>query len=211
MVNANLIARRIDSTCDILGEENLKASGFYHVIGYILILKELNQMSNEMVANIICELNEMDGIYKSFGEHILNDGVLLDKFFELDNNLQDNNTNIKKIIQDKEVKEEENDDNSFLNIEHKFQEENEEIKKLYENNKTAFKNSTLEILKNESLKQEYELSQNSFNAEFERRINDFKNKFNPTIYDWMVKNIPTLSDEDYGMLMSLIYKLRKNE
>lgn len=211
MINANLIVRRIDSTCDIVGGvEGYKTLGFQKTMGYIQLLRELNNMPNEYVANIIYDLYEMEGVYRLFAFHILNDGVLGDKFFNLNDELDESSDNVKRLFNEKVLKNKNNNE-ANISLGEVMNKENEDIKKLYEKNNKPFKNASLESMRDETLKNTYNNSQNKFELEYEKRKEKFKSKINPTIYNWVVSNVPNLSDEDYGMLMSLIYKTRNGE
>lgn len=203
MINANFIVIRIDRTCDIIGgKENFNKSMYYNVMGYNHIIKELNQLSNQNVASIIFDLHQMGSIYKDFSEHILNGGVLGDKFFLLNDEFEEEEDNIRKIIKEKSgtIK------NETFNSEDVLEKENDILKNVYNKNKKLFINKTSHI--DDESKEQYDKSAMSFNSEFEKRKELFEKKINPTIYNWIQTNVPNLSDEDYGMLMSLIYKTR---
>jgi hypothetical protein len=212
MINANFIAVRLYRTCDIIGgEDNLLKSGFHNIMGYLQIVKDLNIMSTEQVLGVLVDLYNKEGIYRHFAEHVLNGGVLQSSFFPVDENFNETDKNLRKMFNERVGGAFYNDSSVDVDsLNKRMEEENEKLRELYEKNSKIIKNASLESLRNESLKKEYESSGSNFEDAFKKNIDSFKNKINPEIYNWIINNVPNLSDEDYGMLMSLIYKTRND-
>lgn len=208
MTNVHSIARSIDNTCEIVGgEDNLINLGLNNVMNYIEILTSINKMDVHSVATLLYQLHSKEGIYREFSLHILREGILYDGFFTFDEELNPGKDNLERIFEEmisKKPKESED------NIKKMLSEEEDKFKEIYEKNTRRIKSDINYSLKNDDMKNEYESSHN-FNKMFDSKINEFKSRFDKRIISWLELNVPNMSDDDYGMLMSLIYKIKKDE
>lgn len=192
-MNSNIIIRRIDQSCDILGgESNLRKKGYNQTMGYNQIIQQLNEKDFETLWSILKDLILCGGIYKEFSLHIIEEGVLDECFFELDSDLNPTKNNINyrmsvELENDISIKEE--------NLYNEIDTLEEESRKLYEHNS---------------------INSNIFNnlnvsRESEKKITKLKNKINPNVLNWMQENINKFSDEDFGNFMVFITLLRNGK
>tara|TARA_Y100000389_G_C17380130_1_gene473896 strand:+ start:609 stop:1187 length:579 start_codon:yes stop_codon:yes gene_type:complete len=192
-MNSNVIIRRIDQSCDILGgENNLKRKGHNNVMGYFQIIKQLNEKDFETLWSILKELILYDGIYKDFALHLIEEGVLEERFFELDNELNPTENNINhRIVNELES------DNSFEKNElyDEFYKFKENSRKIYEDNSEG--NNIFSNL--------------NLSKESEKKISKLKNKINPNALSWMQENIKNFSDEEFGNFMIFITLIRNGK
>tara|TARA_R110001592_G_scaffold179925_1_gene421903 strand:- start:174 stop:779 length:606 start_codon:yes stop_codon:yes gene_type:complete len=199
-MNSNLIIRRIDQTCDTLGGEDLlKQKGFYHVVNYVDIVKKLNDLPFEGVLNTLRNLILDGNLYQEFALHLLEGGMLHDKFFELDEDLNQTKNNLNYQLRSE--LDFEDDDMSEFSISPKERDEmlrkeiesiEVESRRLYESNNIKKHTKSL-IHASEHLGKIREITSNTTIESLE----------------WIEKNITEMSDTNYGKFMVLISKIRE--
>ena len=201
-MNSNLIVRKIDQTCDIIGGEDLLVQqGFYHVIGYVDIVKKINELPFEEVLTLFRGLILDGSIYSEFALHLLNGGMLHDKYFELDENLNptENNLNYQlKFYVDSEI----DDMSGGATMSTKEREEmlQNEIKSIEEEAKKAYESN----ITNQHFNSEY-------TSEHLQKIHNITLDTNLDNLDWLGKNVLNMSDADYGTFMVLLSEIRNSK
>jgi len=199
-MNSNLIIRRIDQTCDTLGGGDLlRQKGFYHVVNYVDIVKKLNDLPFEDILNTLRNLILDGNLYKEFALHLLDGGMLHDKFFELDEDLNQTKNNLNyQLMSELNF---EDDDMSEFTISPKERDEmlrkeiesiEVESKRLYESNN--IKNHTKSLIQA---------------SEHLVKIREITSNTTVESLEWIEKNITEMSDTDYGKFMVLISKIRE--
>jgi hypothetical protein len=167
-------------------------------MGYITIMKELNEMEVMEVFCIIEALASMGGMYKSFTKHLLNDEVLADKFFEVDEEFNPTKNNLREMMKKSMYSDEIDDSVDFVKSD-----EESNLEKLYK----EYQKKELEI--NPQKKPSTNIS-NFINKEAREKIHNFKKNLDYSLVNWIELNIPKMSDEEYGMFMTLIAKTRED-
>ena len=200
MINEYFISKRIEISSEIAGgDSSFMDIGFESTMGYSKIIEELNEMNFEGVYSIMDGLIKMGGLNKSFAEYIIFSEILnKNKFYEIDDMFNITENNLKNITTseysklDKEIKDL---SKSILN-----QEGAEDIYNKY-------------IKENAPAKLD-EIPDNikSFlNKEYNYKFSKFKEDLDVNIFLWLKNNIKKMSDEDYGMFLYLITKIKENE
>lgn len=209
MIDSNYIIKSIDQTCALLGgEAKLVNMGYDKVVGYISMISQINRLTVHRLANILHELHKTGGIYSDFAHHILHDSVLHDGFFTFDSELNPADDNLQKmfedLIEEKNVsqKKEEQDNKS---IDYRFLYE-----KAQESGEILNTNLDSTYDPNFSKDQNKPISA-SFTKEYNNRLEGFKQKVDSRVLFWLENNVPNMSDDDYGMLMALIFKMKNEE
>lgn len=194
-MNSHFIARRIENSCDILGgQDRLESMGFHNVMGYVSIVKELNEMKVLEVFYIIETLMSMGKIYKKFAYHLVDENVLSDKFFEVDYefNPTENNLNylMKKSMYNESSESDKSLDSYYTEVEEsKFEKIYNQL--MAENNE----DKTIEKL---------------LNYEQNKKILDFSNKIDKNVLNWLNFNVKKMSYEEFANFITLINKIREN-
>lgn len=185
-MNTNLIVKNIDLTIDILNQnlsykdKKIIDLGFHYVVGYIDIIKSLNQMSALDVSIIVKELRDEGGQYEDFSNHIISDNILQHSIFE-NLNIEENTFNAEVSEGDKyklfyEIYSKENSDLDINDYQKEFY---DKIKGELDSN--LIKNQELEI---------------------------FKNKIDYNVMDWLKQNLRKMNSEDFYMFIQILYKLK---
>lgn len=199
-VNSNVIVRRIDRSCDILGGiDELKSRGFYNIMGYVEIIKEINNKSFDEVLNIMRDLISDGSVYSDFALHILNDGMLHDKFFELDEGFNPTKNNLNYYfnndldIDDSMSSPYGGNYNAEDSLKKEINSLEEEAKRVYESNVQSANNLSIHL-----------------NEDSLSKIENLKIKISPEVTNWIDENIKNMSNEDYGNFMVYIASKRNN-
>lgn len=193
-VNSNVIVRRIDRSCDILGGiDELKSRGFYNIMGYVEIIKEINNKSFDEVLNIMKGLISDGSIYSEFAVHILTGGMLHDKFFELDENFNPTKNNLNYYFNNS-LDEDDSMSSPYLgeySAEDSLKDEinslEKEAKRLYESNTQSSSSLSMNL-----------------NADSLSKAESLKEKINPEVTRWIEDNVKNMTNEDYGNFMVYI-------
>jgi hypothetical protein len=194
-MNSHFIARRIENSCDILGSsEKLETMGFHNIMGYVSIIKELNEMEVLEVFYIIEHLISMDKIYKKFAYHLINDNVLSERFFEVDVEFNPTKNNLNYLLGNSEYKEKTKEEKELESYykdieESKFEKVYQEIMSKNLNDKAIEK-----ILKNEH----------------NQKLLEFSKTIDQNIVNWLNQNLKKMTYEEFGNFMALITKIREN-
>lgn len=200
-MNSNLIVRKIDQTCDIIGGEQLLVQqGFYHVIGYVDIVKKINELPFEEVLSLFRSLILDGNIYSEFALHLLSGGMLHDKYFELDENLNPTKNNLNyqlKFDIDSDI-----DDMSEATMSTKDREKmlQSEIKSIEEEAKKAYESNRVN-----------QHPSSDYTSEHLQKIHSITLDTNVDNLDWLGKNILNMSDADYGTFMVLLSEIRSSK
>ena len=189
-MNSNIIIRRIDQSCDILGgKEKLKEKGFNNIMGFNQIIQQMNEKPFEELWNILKDLILDEDIYKDFAFFVIKNSLLEEKYYELDENLNPTNQNINYRLE-KEFNQNTETSEDFISRE----------MKLFENESRTLYEST---------KQNNQTNINiNLDSEYQNKIEQLKTKLPPEIINWLKKNIKLLSNEDYGNFMVLMTLFR---
>lgn len=189
-MNSNIIIRRIDQSCDILGgKEKLKEKGFSNIMGFNQIIQQMKEKPFEELWNILKDLILDEDIYKDFAFFVIKNSLLEEKYYELDENLNPTNQNINYRLE-KEFNQNTETSEDFISRE----------MKLFENESRTLYEST---------KQNNQTNINiNLDSEYQNKIEQLKTKLPPEIINWLKKNIKLLSNEDYGNFMVLITLFR---
>jgi hypothetical protein len=192
MLDGNFIIERINNTIRMVGSASyLEESGFHHVLGYINIVKELNELSFERVLHILKTLKSKGGIYEKFYNHLLKDGVLSDNFFELDELFNPTTKNLNYYL-----KKDDFEDSEFNVLQRQLNEQNDILNKRYQM-----------IYENEN-----KLSQESIiNSGIDFKLNKLESSIRQDVLFFLKNDIKRMSNEDYGTFMLLITKYRNGE
>ena len=193
-INSNYIVRSIDRTCDILGGiDQLRVKGFYNTMNYVEIVRGINEQPFENVLSILKNLIMDGNVYAEFANHLLEAGLLDDKFFELDDNFNPTKNNLSLHLR---LESYGNDDDGMEldNISHPVVERDaikEEIDKIEREARRIYdKNS----LKTQTISP-------SINSQV---LSEIRSKISPEVNSWLESNIKNMSDEDYGNFMVYI-------
>jgi hypothetical protein len=154
---------------------------------YGTIINAINTKTTNELLELINELKNKDKeLTKGFISHILNPGIISDKFFELDNTFGPTNNNIIKLINNNK---EEDFEDFEKNIDYNSKLLDRQFKMSFNNN-----NSFLSSIKNDS---------------YDKKIEDFYlNKLDNNLKNFVDNVIPNLTDEDFGNFMFLLTKKR---
>ena len=185
-MNTNLIIKNIDSTIDIFNQnpsyqgKKIRDLGFHYIVGYVEIIKSLNEMSALDVSIIIKELRDEGGQYEDFSNHIISDNVLQHNIFE-NLNVEENKINTDSSEENKyklfyEIYSKQNED---LNI-------NDYQKEFYDKIKQDLDSN---LIKNQELE-------------------SFKNNIDYNIMNWLKENLCQMNSEEFYMFIQIIYKLK---
>ena len=190
IINSNYIVRKIDRTCDILGGiDELKRAGFYKIMDYVEIVRSINEESFENVLSIFRNLIMDGNIYAEFANHLLDAGLLHEKFFELDDNFNPTKNNLSYHLRlESYINDDEMDLDSASSSKSKSNSIQDEIEKMEKEARRVY---------NDNLAQIQNISPN-INGE---ALNQIRKKLNPEITSWIESNIKNMSDEDYGKFM----------
>jgi hypothetical protein len=189
MLDSNFLIERINSTIRMLGSSSyLEEMGFHNILGYITIVKEINELNFEKVLNILRQLKLKGGIYGAFADHLMNDGVLNDNFFELDDFFNPTINNLKYHLENFENKD-------FENLKEQYKKENEILNRQFQN-----------IYENKKEKLDLIVTSN-----LEEKLKSLEKKIGQNILFWLKNDIKTMSNEDFGNIMVLIMKYRNGE
>lgn len=199
-VNSNVIVRRIDRSCDILGGiDELKSRGFYNIMGYVEIIKEINNKNFDEVLSILKSLMSDGSVYSDFALHILSGGMLHDRFFELDEGFNPTKNNLNYYFNDN-LQEDDNMSSPYFgnyNAEESLKSEidvlEKEAKRVYESNVHSANNFSIHL-----------------NGDSLRKTEELKRKINPEVTSWIDDNVKNMSNEDYGNFMVYIASKRNN-
>jgi hypothetical protein len=200
-MNSNVIIRRIDQTCDIVGGEDvLRQKGFYHIVEYVDTVKKINELPFDDVLNLIRSLILDGSIYKEFALHIINNGLLHDKYFEVDEYLNPTKNNLNKRLK-VELNSDYDDVSESLDSQKErsdiFEKEMNVISKdyeqLYESNSNTIETyNTSKVL------------------ECLNTIKSLTSEAKEEHIEWIKKSITNMSDADYGKFMVTISELRNS-
>tara|TARA_B100000900_G_C20589096_1_gene720886 strand:- start:2535 stop:2960 length:426 start_codon:yes stop_codon:yes gene_type:complete len=132
----------------------------------------------------------MDGnIYAEFANHLLDAGLLHEKFFELDDNFNPTKNNLSYHLRlESYINDDEMDLDSASSSKSKSNSIQDEIEKMEKEARRVY---------NDNLAQIQNISPN-INGE---ALNQIRKKLNPEITSWIESNIKNMSDEDYGKFM----------
>lgn len=198
MVNEFFISKRIEISSELSGGGGgLRKVGFSHIMGYSKIIEELNKMHFERVYSIMNKLIKMGDLNKEFAEYIIYSEILdKDKFYQMDDMFNITENNLKNIFYDN------------TKIEVKANESDLEKKKLEE---IYFKQLNKKISESDE-KSDFENVDNEkfINKEYVYKVSVFKEELDRDVAFWLENNIKKMTEEDYGMLLYLINKIRKN-
>tara|TARA_Y100000389_G_C17465994_1_gene525591 strand:+ start:4494 stop:5099 length:606 start_codon:yes stop_codon:yes gene_type:complete len=199
-INSNYIVRKIDRTCDVLGGiDELKREGFYKMMGYVEIVRDINEQSFDDVLSILKNLIMDGNIYADFANHLLEAGLLHDKFFEIDDNFNATKNNLSYRLN---LNSYEDDDMglSVNNVNDSIESKDlikEEIESLEREARRAYNNNSTQI---------QNLSPN-INSQ---ALSKVQSTLSPEIVKWIESNVKGMSDEDYGNFMVYIAYNRNN-
>lgn len=193
-INSNYIVRSIDRSCDILGGiDQLRVKGFYNIMNYVEIVRGINEQPFENVLSILKNLIMDGNVYAEFANHLLEAGLLDDKFFELDDNFNPTKNNLSLHLR---LESYGNDDDGMEldNISHPVVERDaikEEIDKIEREARRIYDKNSLKT-------QTISPSINS------QALSEIRSKISPEVNSWLESNIKNMSDEDYGNFMVYI-------
>lgn len=200
-MNSNVIIRRIDQTCDAIGGGDiLKQKGFYHVIDYVDTIKKINELPFNDVLNLIRSLILDGSIYQEFALHIINDGLLHDKYFEVDEYLNPTKNNLNEHL-----KAELNGDYDDMSEPLLSQKERSDI---FEKEMNVISKEYEQLY--ESNSNTRELYNTNKALECLNTIKSLTSEANDEHIEWIRKNIAQMSDADYGSFMVTISELRSS-
>ena len=198
MVSEFFISKRIEISSELSGGgDGLRKVGFSHIMGYSKIIEELSKMHFERVYHIMNQLIKMGGLNKEFAEYIIYSEILdKDKFYQIDDMFNVAENNLKNIFYDN------------TKIEEKVNENTLEKKKLEE---IYYKQLNKKISESDE-KSDFENVDNEkfINKEYLYKVSVFKEELDRDVGFWLENNIKKMTEEDYGMLLYLINKIRKN-
>ena len=200
-MTSNYIVIKIDQTCDVLGGYDLlKQKGFYHVIDYVNIVKKINELSFDNVLNVLRNLILDGNIYKEFALHLIDGGMLHDKFFELDEYFNPTKNNLNQQLK------------SELNLEYDDMSYSSELK----NNAEGFMKEEMDIIKKDYQKlYESTIKNNTSSTSINKslylnKIKEITSNTTEEHLDWISKNIIEMTDADYGTFMVTLSKVRES-
>jgi hypothetical protein len=185
-MNTNLIIKNIDLTVDIFNQnpsykdKKIRDLGFHYVVGYIDMIKSLNEMSALDVSIIIKELRDEGGQYKDFSNHIILDNVLKHSIFE--------NLNIEENVFSAETFE----DNKYKLFYEIYSKENTDL------NTSDYQKEFYDKIKGEL---DSNLTKN-------QELENFKNKIDYNVMDWLRQNLRQMNSEEFYMFIQILYKLK---
>lgn len=201
-MNSNYIVIKIDQTCDVLGGYDLlKQQGFYHVIDYVNIVKKINELSFDNVLTILRNLILDGNIYKEFALHLIDGGMLHDKFFELDEYLRPTKNNLNQQLK------------SELNLEYDDMSYSSELT----NNGDDFVKKEIDIIEKDYQKlYESTIKKNAPStlinkSLYSNKIKEITSNTTQEHLDWISKNVTEMTDADYGTFMVTLSKIRDSK
>lgn len=200
-MNSNLIIRRIDQTCDIIGGEDLLIQkGFYHIVGYVDIVRNINELPFEEVLSLLRSLILDGNIYSDFALHLLNGGMLHDKYFEIDENLNPTKNNLNYHLRFDFDSDDDDMSASTMSTEERENMMKIEIKSIEEEAKKAYESNRVsqQLISNHT-------------SENLQKINNITLNTTLDNLDWLGKNILNMSDADYGTFMVLLSEIRSSK
>lgn len=185
-MNTNLIIKNIDLTVDIFNQnpsykdKKIRDLGFHYIVGYIDIIKSLNEMSALDVSIIIKELRDEGGQYEDFSNHIVSDNILQHSIFE-NLNIEENKFNINP-----------SDDSKYKLFYEIYSKEN------YDLNTNDYQKEFYDKIKEEL---DSNLKQN-------QKLENFKNNIDYNVMNWLKQNLRQMNSEEFYMFIQIIYKLK---
>ncbi len=185
-MNTNLIIKNIDSTIDIFNQnpsyknKKIKDLGFHYIVGYVEIIKSLNEMSALEVSIIIKELREEGGQYEDFYNHIISDNVLQHSIFE---NLS---------IEENKVSTENFEENKYKLFYEIYSKENNDL------NTDDYQKDFYNKIKGEL----------DSNVVKKQELNNFKNRIDYNVMNWLRENLQKMNSEEFYMFIQIVYKIK---
>lgn len=185
-MNANLIMKNIDLTIDVFNQnpsykgKKIKDLGFNYIVGYLDIIKKLNEINSLELSIIIKELREEGGQYEDFSKHLTYDGVV-------NNNILNeiNNSKFENKEEDAEIDKYE----LMYEIYKKHENTNDNVdfkKEFYENIQNYFKQNSVE----------------------EEKLRKIKKSINYNLLTLLEKELKHMNDDDFFIFINFLIQMK---